>query len=189
MLSLLDEGPIREDVVDDPDHRRSRDPGREADRPASLDDLGLHDELLGLDVGDVVDAGEVGVVVDLALRSQVLGVRAVPVEMVGGDVEHRRGDGGDRSLPVQLEAGQLDREDVIGLRVQHRLEDRRADVAGRRRAQPRRPQDRGEHVDGRRLAVRAGDREPRSRALERAHPPRQLDLAPDRYPAGVAAAA
>ena len=50
---------------------------------AALDDVGLHDELLGLDVGDVVDAGEMGVLVDLALGPEVLGVGAVPVEVVG----------------------------------------------------------------------------------------------------------
>ncbi len=42
-------------------------------------------------------------------------------------------------------------------------------------------QDRGEHVDGRRLAVRAGDGEPRGGAFAGAHAPGELDLSPHGY--------
>jgi hypothetical protein len=45
----------------------------------------------------------------------------------------------------------------------------------------RRPQDRGEHVDGRRLAVGAGDREPGGRPSRAPHPPGELDLSPYGY--------
>ena len=85
-----------------------RDPQGEPDRPAALDDLGLHDQLLGQRVGDVVDARDVGVLVDAALGPQVLLERAVPVQVVRRDVEAGRRDRRHRALPVQLEAGQLD---------------------------------------------------------------------------------
>ena len=62
----------------------------------------------------------------------------------------------------------------------HRLDDRAADVAGRHAAQPGRAQDRVEHLDGRGLAVGAGDREPGRGRGRVAQPPGQLDLAPDR---------
>jgi hypothetical protein len=92
-LALVDEGAVGEHVVDDTEHRARGYAAREADRPTPLDDVGLHDELLGLDVGHVVDAGDVRVVVDLALGAEVLGVGAVPVDVVRRDVEHRRRHG------------------------------------------------------------------------------------------------
>ena len=89
----LNKGPVGEDVIDDADHREGRDALGEADRAATLNDVGIHDELLGLQVFDVVDAGEVGVGVHLALGAQVFGIRAMPVDVVGRDVEAHRGDG------------------------------------------------------------------------------------------------
>jgi hypothetical protein len=83
---------------------------------------------------------------------------------------------------VQLEARELDGNDLRRLRVQHGLEQRRPDVAGLDGVPPRRPQHRAEHRDRRRLAVRAGHRQPGRGAGRRAHPPGQLDLAPDRDP-------
>ena len=125
--------------------RQAGDAEGEADRPAALDDVGVHHQLLGDRVLHVVDAGELGVLVDLALGPPVVLERAVPVEVVGRDVEARReATGADRALPVQLEAGQLDGQHVVRLGVQHGLEQRRADVAGgwsragRRRAGSRR---------------------------------------------------
>ena len=54
--ALLDEGPVGEDVVDHADHPDAGHAEGEADRPGALDDVGLADQLLGLRVGDVVDA-------------------------------------------------------------------------------------------------------------------------------------
>jgi hypothetical protein len=175
---LVDEGPVGQDVVDDPDHRGCRYAARETDRSAALHDVGVHDELLGLEICDVVHARDVGVVVDPPLGPEVLGVGAVPVEVVGRDVEDGGCHGGDGALPVELEAGQLDGEHVVRLRVQDRLEDGCADVAGARRPQAGSAQDRGEHVDGGRLAVRAGDREPGRRTFSGPHAPGQLHLSP-----------
>ena len=84
---------------------------------------------------------------------------------------------------MQLEAGQLDREDVVRLGVHHRLDEREADVAGGDAAQPGRTQDRVQHPHRGGLAVGAGDREPGRVVLGVAEPPGQLDLAPDRYAA------
>jgi len=84
---------------------------------------------------------------------------------------------------VQLEAGQLDGQHVIRIGVQNRLEQRRADVPRTRGAQPGRAQDTGEHLDRRRLAVGAGDRDPGRGTGLRAHTPRKLHLTPDRYAA------
>ena len=81
---------------------------------------------------------------------------------------------------MQLEAGELDGEDVVRLGVHHRLDDRQADVAAGDRAQAPGAQHRLEHLHGRGLAVGAGDGQPRRRVLRVAQPPGQLDLAPDR---------
>ena len=67
--------------------------------------------------------------------------------------------------PVQLEAGELDGQDVVRLGVHHRLDDRQADVAARDRAQACRPQHRLEHLHRRGLAVGAGHGQPGCRVL------------------------
>ncbi len=96
VLALLDEGAVGQHVVDHADHGDGRHPQREADRTTPVDDVGLHDELLGDGVLDVVDAREMGVGVDLALGSQVLVIGPVPVDVVGSDVEADRRHGRDR---------------------------------------------------------------------------------------------
>jgi hypothetical protein len=100
--------------------------------------------------------------------------------VVLGDVEDRGGLGGHRLRVVELEAGELDGEHVVGLGVHDRLDDRQADVAHRRGPEAGREQDRLQHLDGRGLAVGAGDGQPRCRVLGVAQPPGELDLAPDR---------
>ena len=161
----------------------------EPDRAGALLDVGLAHQPLGLGVGHVVDAGPLHPLVDAALVGGVVGHArraGVPVEVVLGDVEHRGGLGAHRVGVVQLEAGQLDGEDVVRLGVHHRLDDRQADVADGDAAQPRGAQDRVEHLHGRGLAVGAGDAQPRASAWSRvAQPPGQLDLAPDRDAAGA----
>jgi len=62
---------------------------------------------------------------------------------------------------VQLEARQLDGKHVVAFTGGDRVDDRRADVADGGGAQPGGTQDRFQHPDGGRLAVRTGDREPR----------------------------
>ena len=112
------------------------------------------------------------------------GHRAVPVEVVVGDVEHARRGGRERGGPVQLEARQLHGEHVVGGRARRR---RRGDhsTSGRPTlpaATARRPaasRIASSMADRRRLAVGAGDREPRRGLAVRAgdaQPPGQLRL-------------
>ncbi len=102
----------------------------------------------------------------------------MPVEVVGGEVEDGGGVHAQARRPVQLVAGELDGEDVVRLVGEDHVDQRDADVADGRGAQTGRLQDRGEHPDGGRLAVGAGDREPGGR-VGAAQPPGQFDVAPD----------
>ena len=92
----------------------------------------------------------------------VRGHRAVPVEVVLGDVEHAPRGGHHRRRPVQLEARQLHGEHPPPRpdRVDHRV----ADVPAGHGVEPGRAQDRLEHAGGGGLAVGAGHRQPRRRA-------------------------
>jgi len=80
---------------------------------------------------------------------------------------------------VQLIARELDRQDIETLGIHDGFQHRGADIADRERIETLSLQDRLQHLHGRRLAVGAGHREPRSGVLA-AQPPGQLDLAPDR---------
>ena len=65
------------------------------------------------------------------LGGGVVGKVGMPVQMVFGDVEHHAGLGPYRRRPVQLEAGQLDGQQVGGRaqRIQHRATDVAAQAA------------------------------------------------------------
>lgn len=151
-----------------PGCRRRRRVGRagraegEADRPAALLDVRLAHQVLGGLVGHVVDAGDPIALVHAALVGGVRLHGAVPVEVVRREVEHHGGVGAQRGCPVQLVAGEFDGEDVVLLLAEDRVEQGDTDVADRGRAQARRLQDGGEHLDGGGLAVGAGDGEPGS---------------------------
>ena len=121
----------------------------------------------------VVDRHRAGPV-DAALVGGVRVERAVPVDVVGREVEHDRGVRGDRRAPVELEARQLDGQHVVA--GQDGVEQRQADVAGGHRAQPGGGQHGGQHAHRGRLAVGARHGEPGGRAL-RPQPPGELDLA------------
>ena len=144
-------------------------------------------------VGEVVDARHLRALEDAALVGRVGVERPVPVEVVGRDVEHRGRLRGHRVREVQLEARQLDGEDVerrVGRREHHG----RADVADRRR----RSRPAARRIDSSMptvvvLPLVPGDREPRRRAAAGravdAHVPRELDLAPHGQRRAPAAAA
>ncbi len=151
-------------------------------------DVGRPNQPFGLGVLDVVDAGDLDTGVDAALVGRVVLERAVPVEVVGCDVEQGGGARRHRVRPVQLIARQLERDDVVRLRVEHGLDDRVADVAGRGDPQSGRPQHLGQHPHRRGLAVGTGHGEPGRGPLRVAQPPGQLDLPPDRDPGPPAAA-
>ena len=114
VLPVVDEGAVDQDAVDDAELRGPGGVEGEADRPAALLDVGLADQPLGLRVRGVVDAGDLVAVVDPALVGGVRGHRAVPVEVVGRQVEHGGGVRADAGRPVQLVAGEFDGEDVVG---------------------------------------------------------------------------
>lgn len=178
LLPVRHEGAVDEDAVDDAQLGRARRVEGEADGPAALLDVGLADQVLGRRVGRVVDAGDAVALVDPALVRDVRRHGAVPVEVVGGQVEYGGGVGAQRGRPVQLVAGQLDGEYVVLLVAEDGVQEGDADVADGGGAQPRRLQDRGEHPYGRGLAVGAGDREPGGRAGA-PQPPGEFDVAPD----------
>ena len=183
-LPLLDERPIGEHVVDQPEHPDARRAEGEPDGPGAVLHLGVADQLLGDLVGHVVDARPLDAGVDPALVGGVAGHAAtrpvVPVEVVLRDVEHRGRLRLDRGGVVQLEAGELHRQDVVRRGVHHRLDDGQPDVAAGDRPQAAGAQHRLEHLHRRGLAVGAGDGQPRRWVLGVAQPPGQLDLAPDR---------
>lgn len=178
LLPVLDEGAVHEDPVDHAEHGGPGGAEGEADGPAALFHVRLDDQGLGGGVGGVVDAGDRVALVDAALVGGVGVHRAVPVEVVRGQVEDGRGVGAYGGRPVQLVAGELDGEDVVGLLAGHHVDDRGADVADGRGLETGRAQDRREHLGGGGLAVGTGDREPRGRVLA-AQQPGDLDVAHD----------
>lgn len=182
LLPVRHEGAVDEDAVDDAQLGRARCAQGEADGAAALLDVGRADQVLGRLLGRVVDAGDAIALVDPALVRDVRLHGAVPVEVVGGQVEDGRGVGAQRGRPVQLVTGQFDGEYVVLLVAEDGVEEGDADVADRGGAQPGRLQDGGEHPYGRGLAVGAGDREPGRRfpAAVAAQPPGEFDVAPDR---------
>lgn len=181
LLAVRDERPVHQDVVDEAELGRAGRAEGEADRAAALLHVGRADQVLGGPVRGVVDAGDGVALVDAPLVGGVRLHGAVPVEVVRGQVEHDRGVGAHARRPVELVAGQLDGEDVVLLLAEDGVEEGDADVADGGGPQAGRLQDGGEHADRRRLAVGAGDGEPRGGlpAVEAAQPPGQFDVAPD----------
>ena len=158
--ALLHERPVGEHLVDEPDHRHAGMPRvKPIARQPSID-VGVAHELLGDRVGDVVDAGDLGVLVDPALVAGVASRLPCQSRWSGATLRQARARGAHRRRRVQLEAGQLHGEHVVRLRVQHGLEHRRPDVADGGGAEAGRGEHRGEHLHGGRLAVGAGDGEP-----------------------------
>jgi hypothetical protein len=137
-----------------------------------------------------VGHGDRSVLEDARLRVAVGGERAVPVGVVVGDVEHGGRRGRQRRRPVQLEARELHGQGVVGRGPVvpgggDHLDEGPADVARGHRTPSAGEQDRLEHGDRRRLAVGAGDGEPRSRrAGQGPDPPGQLGLADHLHSAG-----
>ena len=153
-----------------------------ANGPAAFDDVGVFHHAFGFDLLGVVDARLLGVFVDLGLVRQVGRVGAVPVHVVLGDVEADARHRGDGVAPVQLEAGELDGEDVVVHRVAQGVQDGCADVADGDGLEPCGLQHRFGQSHGGGLSVGAGDGEPvRGLAsLAFPDPPREFDIAPDR---------
>ncbi len=118
---------------------------------------------------------------DPQLGGEVVVHRAVPVEMVGLEVQQQRDVGRERHRVLELEgAGLADHGRVaVAPTVAGERADGEPDVAGDVDRPPRRAPDRAEQLGRRRLAVRAGHRD--ERALD--EPPAELELAVDRHAA------
>ncbi len=109
------------------------------------------------------------------LRVSVLLEAAVPVEMVGLEVEQDADARPERVHVLELERGELEHEPGAVRRLEPA--DRCADVAGDLDGYAAGTEDLADELGGRRLAVRAGDADDRARREE---PRAQLDLAPHR---------
>ncbi len=185
MPAVVEERPVDEDPVDEPDVARAGGVGGEADGAAALLHLGLLDHAHRGLVAQVVDAGDPGARVDLGLRVAVRLGRAVPVVVIVGEVQAHAGQRGQSARAgggqvVQLEARELDDEHVEAGRVAHGVEHGHADVAAGRDARSALLQHRGRQLGRRGLAVRAGDEDPlRGRCDLVPHAPGELDVAPD----------
>src|SRR5256885_986898 len=108
-----------------------------------------------------------------ARGGRVLVHRAVPVDVVLGQVEHDGRVRGEGRGPVQLEARQLHGQYVVARA--DRVERRVADVPAGHGVGAGGLEDRFEHAGGGRLAVGAGDHQPRRRVVAPLpHPPRPL---------------
>ena len=109
----------------------------------------------------VVDAGDLIALVDPALVGGVRLHGAVPVEVVGGEVEDGRGVGAQARAPSAAGSWTARRRARrTARRPRTDVDQRGADVADGGGAQTGGAQDRGEHPDGGGLAVGAGDGEP-----------------------------
>ena len=188
-MPVVEEGAVDEDAVDETYVARARHSEVEADGAASLDHIRLFDHLAGGDVGLVVDAGDPRVLVDDGLRVAVGPCRAVPLQVVVGEVEAHARVRRERALAglqgevPELMAGELDDEHVEAGRVAHSVEHRHADVADRCGAQSPGDQHRGGEARRGRLAVGSRDEHPvggRAVGTEHlvAHAPGELDVAP-----------
>ena len=112
----------------------------------------------------------------------------MPVEVVGRDVEAgRRQRPRDECDQCSWKLDSSTARTSCGSGCSTASSSGVADVAGLDGPQAGGPQHRGQHPHRRGLAVRAGDGEPGRGPLRAAHPPGELDLAPDRHPAAAAA--
>jgi hypothetical protein len=110
---------------------------------------------------------------------------AVPVEMVGRDVEQHADRGAERRRQLDLERRHLDDVDALG-GWRRQLQDGGADVAAHLRIPACGAKNVGDERRGGRLAVGAGDRnERRFRTALRPLAAEKLDIADDLHPGGV----
>ena len=182
-VPLGDEGAVDDQAVHHTDHGDRGDTGGETDGAGPFRDLGLLHETFGLRFGHVVNTGVRDPFEDPCLVGHVAFVPAgsvVELEVVLVQVQHRRGVEGDGVHPVQLEAGQLDHQRVVGFVVEDGLHDGAADVPDRRRPHPGGPEHGLGHLGGGGLPVGAGDPEPRNGSVGLLHPPGEFDVPPHR---------
>ena len=110
---------------------------------------------------------------DAQLRGFVLAHRSVPVEMVGRDVEQHGDLGREAERVLELERGHLAGDDVLRGDLADERAQRCPDVSRDSDGDIARAQDVRNQLDGRRLAVRAGNGD----ELIREQAPAELELA------------
>ena len=108
----------------------------------------------------VEDAGDLSVLVHARLISLVSFERTVPVHVVLSDVQNHRSVRGQRVGPVQLEARQLHREELVGLIVGNGVHDGHAHVAYLNSLLAGSLQDGINHTHGGGLTIRTGQAQP-----------------------------
>ena len=131
-----------------------------------------HRDVVGLLTGEHPELG-------LGVRLQ----RAVPIEMVGRDVEQHADAGSQLVDVLELEARQLAHDPRALAQLTNEARDGVADVAGHRARNSSGLEHRAGQARRGRLAVRAGDPDPR--VLRSEQPEGQLDLAPDGHARGA----
>ena len=170
--------PVDQKILDHAHLPQAGDGQSEADGEAAGDDVGLLDHAPGGGIGRIVNGGAPCARVDAGLVRRIGLQPAVPVEVVGREVEAGRGERAERAGGVELEAGELDGHDV-GPVLQNRGDGGRPDVADGRGIETGGAQNGREHADRRGLAVGSRHDDPRdvgtSGLLEA---PGELDLAP-----------
>ena len=132
--------------------------------------------------GLVVDADQrdVGLGDQALLDRRVARKIAVPIEMVGRDVDQQADARRQRGREIDLVGRALDDMRAHG-RGRRQIEDRHADIAAHRDVAPRLPQDMGDQRGRRRFAVGAGDGDERRVGRSRgALAGEEFDVADDR---------
>ena len=104
------------------------------------------------------------------------------VEVVGGEVQHHRGVGGESRAVVQLLCRHLHGEQGRRVRVQHGVHDRLADVAGDPGVEAGCDADGRDHLRGGGLAVGPRDREPGRPPVGMLQPAGEVDVGEERAP-------
>ena len=129
----------------------------------------------------VEDAGNLSVLVHASLISLVAVEGAVPVHVILSDVQNHRSVRGHRVGPVQLEAGQLHCEELIGLIIGNGVHDGHTHVTDLNRLLTGSLQDGINHAHGGGLTVRTGQAQPLGGRAVAAliQAPRQLHIAPN----------
>ena len=161
VVTVLQEGAVHHDVLSQAEHRHGGHlSGAEANRTSALNNVRVLNHAQGVHVVGVEDAGNLSVLIHASLISLVTLERTVPVHVVLSNVQNHRSVRGHRMGPVQLEAGQLHREELIGLIVGNGVHDGHAHVAYLNSLLAGSLQDGIDHTHGSGLTIRTGQAQP-----------------------------
>ena len=115
-MAFLDKSTLNERVLNPTDLRDCGDPQGQSNCPGSLDDIGLGDHVLHGDIGCGIETGFLSQVIDLRLICCIGLCTAVPIKVIGVDIQTHRSQRRNSRYGMQLEGGELDSEDgCIGI--------------------------------------------------------------------------